>query len=592
MTRNPEGATVDTLDTLTCTHPHSSEQKGLSIQLGESLGVCKSPFLESWTSSFTTRTPSSESRTCEQGLPGTTMQPCSWQPGRRSTQGCWTCKARKIGCDKTIPTCINCRRSNRHCLGYGIRLAWPDQADGRRASVRHAVTFLAPSSVSAARVASYGTHFLNLTYADFHARDHPAGVLLGLHTLIRKLKPHRPLCFFPDLHERESHLLHYYTDRLSGMVSTIDVNNGFRDVLLPMALAAPSMTASSGLRHAVFALAAFHLWGSSNALPYRVKAIRALSSSLAVPRRGVVEAQMAASMMLCVYNVFDETEGDWEIHLRGAAQMLQQLVPSQVTQSRQHFLCAWLLYHEVLGAFSQPHKQCTTSSFVLSSLRALGVDLSLVVGSLGCSIETMEALDYANKLRSLQLSGELAQLGPEAHGVRPKEWDQVFQKVSLLRQNLEPHAAASLPPARRAQVLATAELYRLAVLIYLVNISPLQPLPDPPVTAYLDHAFVILDSLETCTSPWPLFVIACEASSDDQRRVAVLHALDGMDERRGIGNVFVLRRIIESFWKQKDLRAGGGGGGGGGGSAAAAAETTRLRWWDVVDLETASPWFV
>lgn len=91
------------------------------------------------------------------------------------------------------------------------------------------------------------------------------------------------------------------------MVSTIDVNNGFRDVLLPMALAAPSMTASSGLRHAVFALAAFHLWGSSNALPYRVKAIRALSSSLAVPRRGVVEAQMAASMMLCVYNVSSQS---------------------------------------------------------------------------------------------------------------------------------------------------------------------------------------------------------------------------------------------------------------------------------------------
>ncbi|KXJ90941.1 fungal-specific transcription factor domain-domain-containing protein [Microdochium bolleyi] len=520
------------------------------------------------------------------------MQP--GQSGFRRSQGCWTCKSRKIGCDKSVPVCNNCRRSGRICLGYGIRLTWPDQHDGRRKPARHVVTFLDSSAVSDGNVDSYATHFLNLTYTDFHTFNRSNHALLNFGSFDSDSAPRRPLSVLPDIHEQESHLLHYYTDRLTAMISTIDINNGFRDVLLPMALATPHAAASCGLRNAVFALAAFHLWGSRKALPYRVRAIRALSSSMTEQCHGTSEAQMAASMMLCVYNVFDETERDWAVHLQGAAHMLQQLAPDQASQSSRHFLCAWLLYHEVLGAFSQPCNQSPPYPFALGFLRALGVDQALIVGSLGCSIEIMEAIAYVNRLRSLQLSGELSQLAPEVYNMRLQEWDRVSERVSRLSQNLDSHTKSSLPPARRAQVLAIAELYRLAVLIYLVKVSPHHLFRAstnlPSISAYLDHAFVILDSLDTCTSPWPLFIIACECDIgegtgdvQDQRRIAVLRALDGMDERRGIGNVFVLRRIIESFWKQKDLRAG---------AATASTTAADLRWWDVVELSGASPWFV
>lgn len=38
---------------------------------------------------------------------------------RKSKQGCLTCKARKVKCDETHPTCIRCQTSDRTCLGYG-----------------------------------------------------------------------------------------------------------------------------------------------------------------------------------------------------------------------------------------------------------------------------------------------------------------------------------------------------------------------------------------------------------------------------------------------------------------------------------------
>jgi hypothetical protein len=52
-----------------------------------------------------------------------------------------------------------------------------------------------------------------------------------------------------------------------------------------------------------------------------------------------------------------------------------------------------------------------------------------------------------------------------------------------------------------------------------------------------------------------------------------------MDKERHIGNVLVLRGIIETFWKQRDLQADSG-------------RLSNVKWWDVVDLNTAAPWFI
>lgn len=88
------------------------------------------------------------------------------------------------------------------------------------------------------------------------------------------------------------------------MISTVDANNGFRLQLLPIAMSGSNF-AARGLRSAILALSAFHRHGSGAALPYKIQALRLLSHSLDkesyvdVP----IESQLAASMMLCVYNV-------------------------------------------------------------------------------------------------------------------------------------------------------------------------------------------------------------------------------------------------------------------------------------------------
>ncbi|KAH0521860.1 hypothetical protein TsFJ059_005795 [Trichoderma semiorbis] len=54
-------------------------------------------------------------------------------PGR--SKGCITCRRRKKGCDKSVPSCHQCIRSGLTCEGYGRDLVWvnttPDGDDGK-----------------------------------------------------------------------------------------------------------------------------------------------------------------------------------------------------------------------------------------------------------------------------------------------------------------------------------------------------------------------------------------------------------------------------------------------------------------------------
>ena len=100
------------------------------------------------------------------------------------------------------------------------------------------------------------------------------------------------------------------------MISTIHTPNGFRSELLPMALSNRDQSASA-LCNAMLAVSACHHRGSEAALQYKSNAVRSLFDSLYLggqyPREGpttieargedIIDTQIAASMMLCVYSV-------------------------------------------------------------------------------------------------------------------------------------------------------------------------------------------------------------------------------------------------------------------------------------------------
>ncbi|KAH8691551.1 fungal-specific transcription factor domain-containing protein [Talaromyces proteolyticus] len=500
-------------------------------------------------------------------------------PAEKGKQGCWTCKRRKIGCDKGVPSCDNCRRTGRDCLGYSVRLVWPDQPDGRRRRLLFPPYdwYYCPPSL----IVSYGSQFLNTTFDDLRQPSWPSindiiNRVIGAHPL--SLRPSACLSSYPHLLGSEPSILQY-CDRISRMISTIDTTNGFRSELIPMALASSS-AASLALCNAILAVSAFHKCGVTAALPFKAKAVRCLSSSLSSETCGgaaIMNTQLATSMMLCVYSVFDETDGNWYSHLDGAKAMFYHLSAMSGGKLRYQFLYTWLIYHEVLGAFSQPlqHIQHKTSSIDL--LTDVNFDKTAVIGSLGCSLEVLEAIHCLNKIRCAIMAGP-----PEITEALILE-----RRLVSLTQCVDP---IDSPPSQnvgaeeRPKVLLTAELYRIAALLYHHRVHAYYLDRCKERNFYLKQAFQILCQLPICTSPWPLFVIASEAESDDQRLV-ILRILDRMDEARKIGNIFVLRDIIQSLWKQQDL------------AADCKTSGNQPGWsnsWDLLFLDSkmAVPWFI
>lgn len=63
-----------------------------------------------------------------------------------------------------------------------------------------------------------------------------------------------------------------------------------------------------------------------------------------------------------------------------------------------------------------------------------------------------------------------------------------------------------------------------------------------------------MSEMKTCQNAWPLFIIACEAADDDQRR-AILGVFEKsqQEERRRSNHITVIQQMVEAMWSQQDL---------------------------------------
>ncbi len=100
-----------------------------------------------------------------------------------------------------------------------------------------------------------------------------------------------------------------------------------------------------------------------------------------------------------------------------------------------------------------------------------------------------------------------------------------------------------------------AELYRLSALIYLEKVARGAPKASLKATKWIHDAFKILETLQVCERPFPLFVIAVEACTDYQRAIILKVIAAAMEERR-LGAIGSVRRMIEAAWVQDDLNPG------------------------------------
>lgn len=241
--------------------------------------------------------------------------------------------------------------------------------------------------------------------------------------------------------------------------------------------------------------------------------------------------------------------GSWPKHLAAAKALSKRLPRHRDHDEHLFFFQTWLEYHVVLEGFSSgksrisyPGSSATPEPLALPPESS---DQTVIIGALGCSRELMNLIALTTTLHSLV--------------PLPSQLQVLSTQIQTRLENLV--QTTLLVPDERSgnldidRILRTAEIYRLASLIYLH--TTLVPLPrsSAQLQSLVSQSLRLLETFEVCTSPWPLFVTAIEVNNDADR-VRVLRVLEIMQKVRRIGNVDVLQRIVEVLWKQMDLRDG------------------------------------
>jgi hypothetical protein len=162
----------------------------------------------------------------------------------------------------------------------------------------------------------------------------------------------------------------------------------------------------------------------------------------------------------------------------------------------------------------------------------------------GCSPELLEIM--TELFTAVRLSGS---------GSHPSDGYQDLLKdlqlrLNNIRQKLRTHD--DVPPQGMHKLKSVAELYRIACLIYLERVGRGRTKWNSGVTKLVEDGFKLLKTLGSCEKPFPLFVMSCEASTDDQRQT-VLQAIFKTQEERNVGNMNYIKTMVEAAWVHEDL---------------------------------------
>ena len=106
---------------------------------------------------------------------------------------------------------------------------------------------------------------------------------------------------------------------------------------------------------------------------------------------------------------------------------------------------------------------------------------------------------------------------------------------------------------RKIPVATTVEeLYQLATLIYLDRTS--NSLLDQPlkIQQHIDKAFAVFSQLDCCERQFPLFVLGCEARTDEQRAI-ILDLISRTEANAASRSLSYVNLMLQAIWAQDDL---------------------------------------
>ncbi|KAK2751345.1 hypothetical protein FQN55_001080 [Onygenales sp. PD_40] len=438
---------------------------------------------------------------------------------------------RKIACDLRRPICRNCDVADRKCQ-YGMRLNWPAQGDTRRALV-------ADSAAAAERAVAFGkTYFINATEVDMGlfylgGGKQDAADRLGRYVNSWKL-PYYSLKASPiPLAGNEQEMVEFFMTTVLNALAPLRGDSQEIWKLFFQLSFSNNSEASKALIQAMVSLASLVRYGPGHdAARFKSAALASLVDSTKKEVIGSKEIYQhaAVGMLLREHETYfpTETSHQWPLYLSGSKQILRSLCLQGLPKlSETDLLALWVHYHDVLARFS-------------------------IIGTFGCSMEMMN------------LISRICALPPDTTALAklsPKEQEEMsaieHDLLTIEQESTQPHIPRTETETEtgidlRSREIKLAAFYRLGMLIYFERVMRNNSGPSARVDGWAEEAFTILREIDLWARALPLFFVACEAHTEEQR--AVILSLLTREQRREFQRPLdCFQRLIEAMWVRYDL---------------------------------------
>ncbi|KAL7930223.1 fungal-specific transcription factor domain-containing protein [Trichoderma chlorosporum] len=326
--------------------------------------------------------------------------------------------------------------------------------------------------------------------------------------------------------------------------------------LLMGMIANSEASAATALRHALLALSFQYLSINPKAIHHQNQAIKYLQAAMdkCLPsHREEAFQTVAASMLLSMYEMENgESSLRWAIFFSGTKRIMDTVYnPGEIYEGDAAIIMDWIFYYSTMYKFGVLHwlRRDELQTWLARQRKLISKPIhsparQFILPCWGCSLEL---LDILHDLFNDVYDRDTDQYKSPEHIARLNwlEW----RLRCLTQREEEKTSITNNKPSYHSQA---AEFYRLAALLYLERVARGSPRDARRVIELVSDAYMLLDCIETCERPWPLFVLALEASTEDERRT-ILTVIEAVLERLPSRKWVMLRSMVQQAWGQSDL---------------------------------------
>ncbi|THY77795.1 hypothetical protein D6C87_09654 [Aureobasidium pullulans] len=262
--------------------------------------------------------------------------------GGKPSRGCGTCKKRKIKCDEGRPTCTQCQKSSRTCLGYKDEADYifrnqTEKVTSKVTKARKPRASRSPDSTSKDTALSGQHAFVIETPTGLATASNgpqpvnsPGNQLAIMQrAYLTDLDAMTTICQSPAI-SIEEEVVNVYFRNFARLYRTQDTVRGFLPFLAPMYGASSKDSLLRTATHAA-ALCAISQLPDQKHLQYRAadtygKAMRIAAHALQDPIQSRSDETLQATLLLCLYESIKATDNSitaWSNHVEGASAIVQ-----------------------------------------------------------------------------------------------------------------------------------------------------------------------------------------------------------------------------------------------------------------------------